>query len=228
MHFIVLEIPSALQGLNYYEGISLVLWIIDIVLFFFGSSLLFVRARKEKKKRELSYIAYIAYGNASLCMGLTRIFFILGVYFPEQYDLYTIIGYITGIFGLLYWLYITETRMVKKTKNIFTIILLVVFIIAIIALFGLADRYLALDLIFLLGPASAGIIIVLYIYLGFKAPGSVRKKILGVLLGLFLMLGAQILDSEFFISAFPSFPLEIAPIIMMAGIFFFVITQLIG
>ncbi|MGQ4876024.1 MAG: hypothetical protein ACP6IY_18315 [Promethearchaeia archaeon] len=171
-------------------------------------------------------MTYFAYGVVSLMLGLTRIFFIVAVYIPENYDFYTTFGYISGISGMIFWLYIIETYLVKKTKKIFTIICSISLSISSIALFGVVSRNFALDIQFLLLPFALAVIVLLYIYMIVKTTGTVRVKAIWVLVGLALIAVAQVLDGQDFISAYPNFPLIIAPLIMMAGILIFMISQL--
>ncbi|MHA1294895.1 MAG: hypothetical protein ACTSQJ_19850 [Promethearchaeota archaeon] len=223
MLFIILEVPEAFPE-DYYQGISLICWFIVIGLFFLAFILFFSKGLKtELKSLKMSYFAY---GVVSLMLGLTRIFFIVAVYIPENYDFYTTLGYISGISGMIFWLYIVETYLVKKTKRIFTIICSISLSISIIALFGAVSRDLALDIQFILLPFALAVIVLLYIYMIVKTTGTVRVKAIWVLVGLALIAVAQVLDGQDFISAFPNFPLIITPLIMMAGILIFMISQL--
>jgi len=171
-------------------------------------------------------MTYCAYGFALLMLSLTRIFFIVAVYIPDNYDFYTNLGYISGIAGLIYWLYVLESYLVKKTKRFFTIISVIVFSISIIALFGVVSRDFALDIQFILLPVALVVIVILYVYLIIKTTGTVRVKSSWVLVGLALIAVAQVMDGQDFISALPEFPLIIAPLIMLAGVMIFIISQL--
>ena len=130
-----------------------------------------------------------------------------------------------AVAGIIFWLYIVENYLIKKTKRIFTIISTVSFIISIIALLGPVSREFALNIQYILLPFSLGAIAILYFYIIAKTTGDLRNKAIWILIGLVLIALAQILDSEAFITAFPSFPLEITPIIMIIGIFIFLFSQ---
>jgi hypothetical protein len=159
-------------------------------------------------------------------MGGTRILFIIGFYIPDSYDFYTLLGYISGTSALIFWIYVLEKYLVKKTKKIFTLITLVSFSFSILALFNIIDRSIALNLQYILLPFAIAVILILYLYLIKKTTGTVRKKAVGILIGLALVLIGQVMDGETFISALPTFPLLVAPIIMIGGIITFIGSQL--
>lgn len=213
------EYPS-----GYYQGISLILWLIASGLFFLTFTLFFIKGSKFKLKS--MKMTYFAYGIVLLMLGFTRIFFIVAVYIPDNYDFYTTLGYLTGIGGMIFWLYVIESYLVTKTKRIFTIICLITFSISAIALSGAVSRDFALNIQFILLPAALGIITLLYIYIILKATGNVRIKAIWVLVGLALIAISQVMDGQGFILAFPDFPLIIAPIIMIIGILLFAESQL--
>jgi hypothetical protein len=209
---------------GYYTGLSFFLWFISIEILFL-SFLLFIR---EALKMDLTSqrMANYGYGVYSGLMGVTRIMFIVAVYNPDLYDFYTILGYMSGIIGLIFWLYIVETYLIRKTKKIFTIISIIPFSFSFLALFGLIDRDIALDIQFLLLPLAVLVILILYIYLIKKTTGTVRKKFIGILTGLVLMIVSQVMDGEDFITALPDFPLFVAPLLNIMGAIIFLVTQL--
>jgi hypothetical protein len=223
---ILFAIPPGFIGIGYLEGIELYLWFGAIGLFFLGAVLFLRKAMKELRSREISYIVYIAYGIFLIGMGLTRVFFLIAFFIPDLYDFYTILGYISAISGLVFWLYVVETRLVKKTKKILTITSLIIFGISILALLGLADRYLALEIQYILMPVALGAIFILYLYLITKSTGTVRTKVVWILIGIIMVMFASVLDGEAFVTANPNFPFFIAPTIMSAGVFIFIYTQL--
>ena len=169
---------------------------------------------------------YISYVLFFVFFGITRIVYLIGVYIPENYDYFTTMGYITAILSLVFILYVLETEVVKATKHIFTIITVIAFVISTSALLGLTDRYTALDIIDILTIFSIAAILSLYLYLIFKATGKLRKKAILLFIGIVMIYVGETIDSEWFISAFPEFPLEITPLIMAIGIILFTGTQL--
>ena len=222
----LLQLPPEYVGQSLYQGIKLYFWIAHLIIVFITSILFFLQGKKleMKSQKAMNY----GYGSFFSLFGLLRIFFMLGVYFPDNggYDFFTNLGYISGILGVIGLLYVLETYMVPKTKKIFLIISVIAFAICLIALiFPGASRNLALEFIYYLMPIAVGFIVILYVYLISKTTGIVRKKAQWVLIGLLIIVVGHMMDTSFFISALPQVPQELAPIIMSTGIIVFLISQ---
>ena len=220
----IFQLPEVFQGIGYYQGISFILWIIVIILLFISAILFLIHSFK--KELEMAKKGYTAYVLFFIFFGITRIVYLLSVYIPENYEFFTTIGYISAIASLIFILYVLETHVVKSTKRIFTYITIFAFVITTLALLGLTDRYTALDIIMVLTLFSIAAILSLYLYLIIKATGKIRKKAILIFIGIVCIYLSETIDSEWFIEAIPSFPLEITPIIMMIGIVLFTGTQL--
>ena len=222
----IFQIPDAFVGIGYYEGISLILWIVATVLMISSTIIFMIKAIKIQEKSAKSM--FIAYGLFYIFFGLTRILYIEAVYILGMYDFFTTLGYITQILALIFIIYVLETQIVKSTKFFFLIITIVAFVIALISLVGVTSirRYFALTLLFILVPISASVIMILYLYVIIKSIGGIRKKAIGLFIGSLMMFASQVMDSEMFISAtFPFVPLEITPIIMIIGVIIFTLSQ---
>lgn len=222
----IFQIPDTFVGIGYYEGISLILWIVATVLMISSTIIFMIKAIKIQEKSAKSM--FIAYGLFYIFFGLTRILYIEAVYILGMYDFFTTLGYITQILALIFIIYVLETQIVKSTKNFFLIITIVAFVIALISLVGVTSirRYFALTLLFILVPISASVIMILYLYVIIKSIGGIRKKAIGLFIGSLMMFASQVMDSEMFISAtFPFVPLEITPIIMIIGVIIFTLSQ---
>ncbi len=223
------QMPSAFRSIPYYQGLSLILWIASIVLLFFAGILFLIKGHKSELKSQ----KMMQVGNAlfAIFFGLTRILFIVAVYEEyagrHNYDFYTTLGYITALIGLIFWMFVLERYMIRKTKMIFTIIAIVSFFIAMIALSGIIERRAAVTLIYAILPFSLVIILMLYIFLIVKTTGEIRKKAIYQLLAIVLMLIGHFMDSEFFITNFAFIPLEVAPSIMIAGVIVFIWKQML-
>ncbi|MHA1334831.1 MAG: hypothetical protein ACTSPW_03665 [Promethearchaeota archaeon] len=191
----IIELPEAYQGIGYLQGTSLILWLISIGIFFTSFVLFILKALKLEMKSQKKI--FQGYGIFSLFFGITRIIFIIGVYIPEQYDFYTTLGYITGILGILYWLYVIETYLITNTKKIFMLL-----------------------------PFAIVAIFMLYIYLIIKTTGIVRKRTIWLVIGLVILVIGYIMDTELFVGNFRWIPLEISPALMILGTLIFIITQL--
>lgn len=223
----LLDLPEVFQDIGYYEGLSLILWIISISLLFAGGIIFLWKVTKSRlKTAKMIYLGYAIFG---ICFAITRIWFIIAVIEADActdcYDLYTSLGYIFGIIGILFWLAVVETYMIPQTKRVFTIITIGAFIIVLITLFSPTSRYFALTMIYILLPFSVGAIILLYIYIIIKSTGSVRKRAIWLFVGLVFIAIGYMMDSEAFVGAVPGFPLEISPLLMIIGTLTFIITQ---
>jgi len=222
-----LQLPEAYVGLGLYQGINLPFWIGFLVLLVISAILFFKEGSKMEMKSQkmMNY----GYGVFLVFFALLRVFFMCGIYFADLcldcYDFYTNLGYISGIIGVIFLLYVLETYMVPKTKKIFLIISVVAFAFCIIVLFTPAGRELALEVIYYLMPVSVGFIVILYFYIYAKTTGVVRKKAKWILIGLVIIIIGHMMDTQFFIGAFPEIPLFLSPIIMSIGVLVFLISQ---
>ncbi|MGQ4873730.1 MAG: hypothetical protein ACP6IY_06595 [Promethearchaeia archaeon] len=219
------KVPEVFDYSTYYRGISLVLWIITISGCFIGALLFIIKANKMELKSQKWL--YLGYGVFFIFFSLMRIFYIVAVYIPENYDLYTSLGYVVGTIGLIFWLYVLETQMIKSTKGIFVAISIVMFAVAVIGLTGIIERELALNIINITTPFSISVVFFMYMYIAVKGTGEVRKKAIWLIVGLLLIMLGHAMDSEFWAGNFPDFPYEIPPIVMLIGLLIFLITQLL-
>lgn len=220
----ILEIPEVFRDIGYYEGVSLILWIISIILILLSAVLYFLKILKlETKSIKMTFFAF---GVFFSLFGFTRIVYIIAVYNSRYYDFYTTLGYIFIIIGLIFWLYVLESYVITITRRALMIICLVVFIIALIALIGATSRYIALIALYFLLPVSIGAIYIIYVYLAYNTSGRARKKAIGILIGMILIAISHFMDSELFLSNFRYVPLEITPIVMILGILVFATSQL--
>lgn len=220
----IFQVPDYPDG--YYAGISLILWLLATGLMFLSTIILIIKSVKRKERSPK--LVFLAYGIFYIFFGLTRLFYIIAIYNPDNYDFYVTLGYITQVLSLISVLYVLETHVVKSTRKIFLIITIIAFFIALISLIGVVSRDFALTMLFILLPFSASVILILYLYVIFKSTGALRKSAIGLFLGAFLLFVAQILDSEMFISltyGIIPFILEITAIIMIVGVIIFTFSQ---
>ena len=143
------QLPAEYVGQSLYQGTKLYFWIVHLIIVFVTSLLFYLEAKKlEMKSQKAMNYGYSIFFSL---FGLLRIFFMLGVYFPDNgsYDFFTNLGYISGILGVISLIYVLETYMVPKTKKIFLIISVIAFVICLIALiFPGASREIALEFIY--------------------------------------------------------------------------------
>ena len=106
----LLELPLVFQNIGYYEGTSLILWIIGLCLLFVSSCLFLVKAVKiELKDPKIGFIAYCLFCGVFAC---ARLIFTIGNITPEYYDFYTSIGYILSPLSLVPLLYVSLSGLI--------------------------------------------------------------------------------------------------------------------
>jgi len=216
---VILELPSVLEGIGYYEGMHLILYIVVITLFFISASLFILYGIKTESKE--IQLGYFAFGLFYIFFALHNIFYIIGVYIPENYDFYTTLGYIFALIAMIFILYVVETQIITFTKKMLTILNVILLIICIIALIGITSRYVAYAIINILPIILVAAIMSIYIYLIVNSDGKTRIKAIFILIGIILIYTSEMMDSEWLIGIFPSFPFIIVPIIMIIGTLLF-------
>lgn len=225
----ILTIPSAYEGLSLYQGTDLYFWIGFLAICLI-SALLFIIQGKRLEMKSQKAMQY-GWGIFLIFFALLRVFFMLGIYLGEptatlnEYDLYTNLGYIAGIIGVICLLYVLEKYMTPQTKRIFLIITVAAFVICMVALIIPGGRDIALDVIYVLMPVAVGFIAIIYVYLIFKTTGTLRKKCEWIFISLLIIVIGHLMDTTLFIGGLPGFPLFLAPVIMSIGIIVFVISN---
>lgn len=225
----LLIIPLAYEGLSLYQGISLPFWIGFLAICFIAALLFFVQGKRLEMKSQK--MMNLGWGIFFIFFALLRIFFMLGIFMGEptatleEYDLYTNIAYVVGLFGIICLLYVLEKYMTPQTKRIFLIITVAAFVICLVALVIPGGRDIALDVIYVLMPVAIGFIAIIYIYLIIKTTGALRKKCIWIFISLLIIVIGHLMDTQFFIGAFPTIPLFISPLIMSAGVIVFLISN---
>jgi len=202
-----------------------VLWYIAVSLLFIIAAIFIIQAQKMELKSQKN--VYRGYGLFSFFFGLTRFFFLLA-FFEENMEIdyfYLMIGYLMGTLGVIVIIFILETYLLK-TKKILTLISVILFVIILISIMALAREF-ALIMIYILLPSSLIAGLSSYVYLIFKSTGSSRKKALGALLGLILILIGHFVNTTIFTTFVPNFPQLLSPIILSIGILVFGTSQLL-
>ena len=187
---------------------------------------------ERRRNAELKSTRMVLLGQALfvLCIGLTRILFIISDYFspelPEEivlepnYDLFFLfwkISAVVGILAIIFLLIVIETYLVKS-RYIFTATATVGLILALV----FQDLYLARWATYITLPLSMFGLIILYFYLVFKSDGDIRRRAGLSILGIFIAAGGMMLDTtsvrEFFEVHSIFFPGFIPIIIMIIGV----------
>jgi hypothetical protein len=216
---VILEIPSALKGIGYYEGLHLILYIVVITLFFFCASLFILYGIKADSKETKE--GFFAYGLFFVFFAFHNIFYIISFYIPEDYEFYTTLGYIFALIAMIFILYVLETQVITFTKKMLTILTIIILFICIIALIGVASREFAYLIINTLPIILVVALMSIYIYLIVNSDGRTRIKAAFIFIGILLIYLSETMDSEWFIGTFPAFPIIIIPIIMILGTILF-------
>lgn len=217
----LLQLPEVLKGIHYYEGVSLILWILAVIILF-SAFILFLNKALRSDVKETRF-GYLSMANFSLFFGLCRLFYLFSVYDPPNYILHVVLGYLFTSIALLFIIYEVETQVITQTKKLFTVITLIMVIISIITVIGLTTRDLALLLMYLLMPLSTGILAIMYVYFISKSSGKIRKKAIFILIAIMLVFFAHLLDTETFISlTYPIIPLELPPLMMCSGMILYI------
>ncbi|MBD3254358.1 MAG: hypothetical protein GF383_04655 [Candidatus Lokiarchaeota archaeon] len=209
-------LPKALSGIGYYQGLSLILWIIAVIILFVNASLFLFRGLKVERDVKKGYLAWSIF---SLLYAVCRIFYLIAVHISQYYDLFASIGYIFGISSLISILYLIESQIFTSTKKFFTIITTVAFGISLLSLLDLSNRYFTLILLSIIGVFSSLLIVFMYLYLVFKTRDTARRKAFMIFIAVIFILISHFIDSPMFITVFPLVPLEVPPILMIFGLF---------
>ena len=224
------ELPSIYQGIGYYQGLSLILWVVSITLMFLSSVIFMMSGIKTKESKGLK-MSFVSYSIFFLFFALTRILYISGVFYPENYNFFIVLGYISTLIGITYWLYVIERHVITFTRKILSIIYvggLFVFLSLFVffTLTGISTRAIFQMMLYAFGWSGVCLVSTIYLYLIIKTRGLSRKKASGIFIGLLFLFISFQMDSDIIISTFPMIPLEIAPTIMILGIVVFTSSQL--
>ena len=198
-----------------------------IILLHLSFLLFLIKAIKLDVKSQKN--VFFGYSLFCLFFGFTRLFFLLSWFCGENEactNLFLIFGYLIGTLGIMIYIFILETYLLK-TKKILTVINIIVFLIILIALFGLTSRAIALTIIYISSPSVIIAFLITYIYLIIKSSGLSRKKAIGALIGLLGIFIGHSMNTGAFFSLFPGVPTFISPIVLIIGVIIFTTTQLL-
>lgn len=210
------------QWYNSYELAS-VLWIIAFSLLFLSCGLFLLASNRTEVKARKNVL--LGYSLFSLSFGFTRFFFFISDFCGDLKDSITTLGYLTGILGIIFIIYMLEKYLIK-TRMILTFMTAICFIIMVIAVLGLTTRNVALIMIYILSPAALIAALIAYIYFIINSTGTSRKKAIGALFGIIFIFIGHFLDSSLILSLFPDIPMIISPLVMIFGVIFFTSFQL--
>jgi hypothetical protein len=194
--------------------LSIVLWLI-----FFGFSVIFgiLMIRKglgpdlERSQREY-YIAMAIFIFVHL---VARIFYFY-YDFIDINDLFWDLGATIGLLGILFVLYAIERNIFTRSKFIFTITTLI-FIILLNVLPDYIKPYLQTIIVSMIGIFLP----LIYVYVGIKSHGNIRKNSLLIAVGILIFLIGQTAHSATFFSTAVFIYFIASPVCMIVGGFIF-------
>ena len=218
----VFAVPDAFVKAGYLQGIDLYLWYAFIALCAIACIFFLLRmSRSESKTQKHLYVGY-----ALLCLGyaVTRVFFIVAVFVPDQYDFYTELGYVPGIVGGIALIFVAELHLIPQTKKVITILLMAALALCIIGVAGTYSRDIVYYLVVGVSLLAVVFIIVIYIYLLKMSTGNIRNKTAGAFIGLLLIGLGAIADSQIAYTSLGMITI-VPPLLMIAGTLFFITFQ---
>ncbi len=215
----IFQIPEIYEELGHYQGVSLILWYIVIVILF-ASAMLFLYSAMIAEF-DTTKLGYFAHGVFCIFYGIARLLWIISVHNPANFIFLVSLGYVFGSISLVFWVYTIEKYIVPFTKKIFTMIALILVLFSILSLTLVLDRDIVVIFLNTLTPICVGFILFIYLYIVIKSEGTVRKKVIFLFIGVLLLYLAHFMDTEFFLTTFPFIPIEISPALMIVGLVIF-------
>ena len=206
-----------------------------IALLIFATFLFSKMRQKEPQSAQRNI--YLGYCLFLLSYAGTRIFFVFSdieIYNAKVPDtflntIYVGIAYAFGIFGAL-WLIIMLERYLLHTRFVFTIFASIMFILSILSIFSTVINQLLQFLITIALPGFFLIVVLLYLYVAIKSPGDARRRSLGIIFGLVIMMigflfGSSVIGNYFDPLGLYVFRILIEPFIVIAGSAVFTFSQ---
>ncbi|MHA1791098.1 MAG: hypothetical protein ACTSVI_00550 [Promethearchaeota archaeon] len=198
------ELPEGIPAI-YYHGINLYINIFGILLFIvFGLLLIF---RHPENSTDIQNRINLGYGLFSIFYAGCRIFFIIGVWYPNEswssnsYDSFTVVGYFFAAVGMTSIIFVVEKYFIPKTKHLFSVLGIIISVIFALGIMMIVPRYFALYLSYISSPFLLAVLIILYLYLAVKGTASIRKNAITIIVAILLMGLAAVIDGEFVIKA---------------------------
>ena len=207
--------------------------IIALIIF---AVFLFLKMR-EKEPGSAQRKIYLGYCLFLLSYACTRLFFVFSdieIYSAKISEtflntIYVGIAYSFGIFGAL-WLILMLERFLLHTRYIFTVVAIIMLILSVLSIFIMALNQILQVAIAITLPAFFLIVLFLYLYVAVKSSGEARKRSLGIITGLFIMMVGFLFGSSLVGAFLDPLGLYVAriliePFIVIAGSAVFTFSQ---
>jgi len=222
----IANIPQAFVNAGYFQGFDRPLWYAAVVLMFISSIVFFIRMKKAQVAGARQW--YFGFALFSVCYGLTRLCFNLGVDFGNVcdtcYDFWTGLGYTVSMPGVIALMYAAEKNIITGTKHVFTCVLVGGLVIGILGLLGVYSRDTTLILNDIVSVVATVLIFFIYIVLIRNSTGTLRKKTIGAFSGIIIWFVAIILDGQAAYSLI-AMPTLLPPIMYITGVILYTIFQ---
>jgi hypothetical protein len=193
---------------------------------------------REKEPDSPQHDIYLGYCLFLVFYGLVRVFFIFSdieVFSTHSSvtflnTLYVGIAYSFGIIGILFLFYIIERHLIHS-HYIFTIIAIGILILSVISILSIIPTEIPQLIMIVSLPAFFVIVIILYLYVAIKSSGEPRKRALGIMAGILVMMLGTLFNSQLIGGALEAvgFPFEvrilIEPFIVIIGGAIFTFSQ---
>lgn len=196
------------------------------------------QAKEASSQRQI----YVSYAGFCLTYGLTRFFFVFSdfiVYHSPSYritnsdplnDLFIGLAYVIVIAGFLL-LQIMVERHLLHTRFVFTILCSVIFVLAVLSAIQIIPTDIPRFIVMIAFPGLVFIVGGLYVYVAIKSTGDVRKRAIGIIIGLLTIGVGILLESSLLGDILDLIPnmfalrILISPFIIMVGAAIFSISQ---
>ncbi len=201
----------------------------------FGSFLFLKMRQKEKESTQRSIM--LGYTLFLFAYALTRTFFVLSdieiwnTGNPETYlnNVYVGIAYSLGILGAFFIIYLLE-RFFIHSKFIFTVLAIMILIVSIISIFSLIPSNIPQLIVTIALPGFFLVILLLYLYVAIKSPGDARRRALGIVAGILiimigLLFGSSLMGNILDPLGLYTIRILVEPFIVIAGGAVFTLSQ---
>jgi hypothetical protein len=225
------QIPSVFPSI-YYDSIDYPLWIIVIIIGIINSIVFLLRTKKATTEIQKSIFG--AMSGLMFFMAIMRICYTIASRFLiDQYDFWTTLGYITGIIGMAWFIFVYEKNLIKKTKFLLTIFSLSAIIVGTLSLFEIITRDYPRIYTSAAGTIDILVVIIMYSWLVKITTGSLRNQTIISLIGILLTFGGFFIDSEIVFGLFISLSVDVntifivtlAPALQSIGMIIIVFSQ---
>jgi len=190
-----LSLPDGIPAI-YYHGINAFVHLTAIALMIVLAIVFLI-----KRNDVVRYTRRMRQADAGFMVGYsaTKFLFLCAVCFPDFYDIFTEITYVTATAGIMMMIAIIEHYLIKKSRNVFTIISIGVLVVQSAGVIGIFPRLIARMFTNAAVPVMIALIIIMYFLLVFTTAGKIRRNALLDIVAIALIGIGTLLDGEDFV-----------------------------